>query len=312
MATGKIWSIVRINRDPKDTYAADFLGEAIELANPDDGDIVEFGSVRAIDAGAARLMKPAAWRELVKRGDDWWTKNPAKKVKATCEGCGQPLKVIWDKDGERIVECKACGYNELSKSPKKNPSFSVRREFDRLFKNSNAEAREALFAEMSFAEGTDVRRVNKVLEQANKMLGWRGVTTLHPAAKGYKDHVVGYYVDNGDTSRITLMYDLGAQMFVLGTPDELEGKWYRESGEYEAPIAYKLALNTSEWKAVEMMRGRYAVATILSKHENEETGEAEFSESDAWELAEAYEEEGAPNFAPKLENKIANFIERIV
>lgn len=51
-----------------DTYAADTLDDALALAMPDPGDLVEWGTVWASDAGAARLMAPRRrWQRTVKR-----------------------------------------------------------------------------------------------------------------------------------------------------------------------------------------------------------------------------------------------------
>jgi hypothetical protein len=57
----KLFVIVRVNGSNSDTHAAETLAQALELAMPDDGDVIEFGFVQANDAGAARLMRPRKW-----------------------------------------------------------------------------------------------------------------------------------------------------------------------------------------------------------------------------------------------------------
>ncbi len=57
------FSVVRINGDPKDTYAAETLTEAIEIAMADPGDTIEYASVPAGDVGFARLVVPRYWME---------------------------------------------------------------------------------------------------------------------------------------------------------------------------------------------------------------------------------------------------------
>jgi len=47
--------VVRVDGDPSDTYAAETLEEAMDLAMPDSGSRVEMAEVEAEDAGAARL-----------------------------------------------------------------------------------------------------------------------------------------------------------------------------------------------------------------------------------------------------------------
>lgn len=54
------FTLIRVNRDPADTYAVEGEGEhairrAFEIAGPDPGDAVEFTTVTASDAGSARL-----------------------------------------------------------------------------------------------------------------------------------------------------------------------------------------------------------------------------------------------------------------
>lgn len=58
------WIVVRINRSNSDTFAAHTLEGALELAMPDDGSVIEHGTVTARDAGMARLMRPAQWTAL--------------------------------------------------------------------------------------------------------------------------------------------------------------------------------------------------------------------------------------------------------
>jgi hypothetical protein len=53
--------VVRVNRNDADTHAADTLAAALELANADEHDDIEFGIVSAADAGAARLVQPHHW-----------------------------------------------------------------------------------------------------------------------------------------------------------------------------------------------------------------------------------------------------------
>lgn len=53
--------VVRVNADDRDTFAAASLEEALDLAQADEGDKIEYGLVEAPDAGAARLMKPEHW-----------------------------------------------------------------------------------------------------------------------------------------------------------------------------------------------------------------------------------------------------------
>jgi hypothetical protein len=48
--------VVRINRDKNDVFAATTYNEAMELANPDPSDHTENSTVRAKDAGEARLL----------------------------------------------------------------------------------------------------------------------------------------------------------------------------------------------------------------------------------------------------------------
>lgn len=52
--------VVRIGGDNSDTYAAErvthTLDEVVEMANPDDGSVVEWCYVYSDDAGAARLI----------------------------------------------------------------------------------------------------------------------------------------------------------------------------------------------------------------------------------------------------------------
>lgn len=59
------YCVVRVNQDPTDTHAAETFAEALALANPDDGDRVEYAFVEASDAGAARLARPARWTTAV-------------------------------------------------------------------------------------------------------------------------------------------------------------------------------------------------------------------------------------------------------
>lgn len=55
--------VVRVNKDAADTFASDVSVEhACEMANVDEGALIEWASVRSTDAGAARLKKPRQWR----------------------------------------------------------------------------------------------------------------------------------------------------------------------------------------------------------------------------------------------------------
>jgi hypothetical protein len=63
--------VVRVGRDDRDRHAVRHRGdldaaiaEAIELANADPNDLVHYATVRARDAGAARLVQPARWTRL--------------------------------------------------------------------------------------------------------------------------------------------------------------------------------------------------------------------------------------------------------
>lgn len=65
--TTNIYVVVRVNGQSSDTHAAETLTGALDLANADESDVVEFCMVHAKDAGAARLMKP--------RGGQWVRKS---------------------------------------------------------------------------------------------------------------------------------------------------------------------------------------------------------------------------------------------
>ena len=70
--------VVRVNGDDSDTHAAEITKgsplptarrHAVELANPDTGDRVEWAIVKAEDSGAARLIEVGAglnWRTLTR------------------------------------------------------------------------------------------------------------------------------------------------------------------------------------------------------------------------------------------------------
>jgi hypothetical protein len=60
----KQWYVVRVDRDDRDTHAAETLADALELANADEGSVVEFGVVEADDGGMARLLRPARWMKV--------------------------------------------------------------------------------------------------------------------------------------------------------------------------------------------------------------------------------------------------------
>lgn len=63
--SSRTWFVVRVDRDDRDTYAAKTLDEAIDLANADEGSVLEYGTVEASDGGAARIMRPARWTRVV-------------------------------------------------------------------------------------------------------------------------------------------------------------------------------------------------------------------------------------------------------
>jgi hypothetical protein len=65
MAKLRTFYLVRINRDNSDVHAAALLPHAYALANADMGDTMEWASVKAKDASAARLMKPAKWTLII-------------------------------------------------------------------------------------------------------------------------------------------------------------------------------------------------------------------------------------------------------
>ncbi len=60
----KRFYVVRINSNPSDTTASPHsVADAIDLALPDDGALIEWACVYARDAGAARLKTPK-WKPL--------------------------------------------------------------------------------------------------------------------------------------------------------------------------------------------------------------------------------------------------------
>lgn len=64
MATTKtLYYVVRVNQDSRDTFAATDLQEAIDAAQPDDGDFLQYCTRWSTDAGAARLVghSPRRW-----------------------------------------------------------------------------------------------------------------------------------------------------------------------------------------------------------------------------------------------------------
>ena len=164
----RIFAVVRIGRDPKDTYAAPMLGEAIELAMPDPGDVVEHGTVRASDAGAARLKKPQQWKRLKAKGSDWYNVSEGGEIP--------------------------------------NPPHQARLEFDKLFRNSTAMARDELWDLMQEAAGS-IRKAKNVLAWADHMLGWKGVLE--------RDRLM--WVSCDDEDRITVMYDIDREDFAIGS-----------------------------------------------------------------------------------------------
>ena len=66
MVTKAEYFVVRVNRDSSDTFAASSLDEAVEAAQPDSGDRLEYVRVAAIDAGAARIVRPGRtdWKPI--------------------------------------------------------------------------------------------------------------------------------------------------------------------------------------------------------------------------------------------------------
>lgn len=56
-----LFFVVRVNLSNTDTFACKSLASALDMAQADPGDVVEWGKVTASDAGAARLMVPATW-----------------------------------------------------------------------------------------------------------------------------------------------------------------------------------------------------------------------------------------------------------
>jgi len=79
--------VVRVDGDSSDTHAAESLAAAVELAMADSDSTVEFGTVTASDAGAARLLRPAAWQRV-------------------CADCSKPMRLIFT----NVYECDPCGY----------------------------------------------------------------------------------------------------------------------------------------------------------------------------------------------------------
>ncbi len=66
-----LYHVVRVNRNNLDTHAALTRSEALDLAMPDDGDLVEFATVEAPEPGAARISVPAgAWRRACEIQDE--------------------------------------------------------------------------------------------------------------------------------------------------------------------------------------------------------------------------------------------------
>ncbi len=65
------YHVVRVNRDNSDTHAALTRSEALDLAMPDDGNLVEFATVEAPEPGAARISVPSdAWRRACEIQDE--------------------------------------------------------------------------------------------------------------------------------------------------------------------------------------------------------------------------------------------------
>lgn len=103
----KPYCVVRIDGCAGDTFAAQHahwstddnqtIRAAIELAMPDHGAVVEYGWVRAADAGAARLMVPAKWSRA--------KPEIVAEVTFRCSRCGGDLARM---DGEISDLCERC------------------------------------------------------------------------------------------------------------------------------------------------------------------------------------------------------------
>lgn len=61
----KLFHVVRVNRDPRDTFAHENLQAAVEMAQADPGDYLDYTTVTASDPGWARLAPSAD------RGTKW-------------------------------------------------------------------------------------------------------------------------------------------------------------------------------------------------------------------------------------------------
>jgi len=61
--------VVRVNRDPLDTYAAESFSGVMETASPNGSDVLHWALVVARDAGEARLTAPKKWHSLSRRFD---------------------------------------------------------------------------------------------------------------------------------------------------------------------------------------------------------------------------------------------------
>lgn len=87
----KTWTVVKVNSDASDTYAAESLRAAVTLANADPDSVLEFGTVEAADAGMARLMRPRKWHRV-------------------CQSCAQPMRKV----AAGIHDCDTCGYTVVA------------------------------------------------------------------------------------------------------------------------------------------------------------------------------------------------------
>ena len=74
--------VLRVNRDPSDTYAVPYHGhegesvyDALDVAIPDEGSRVEYAIVEARDAGSARLARGADWETVPWRWVQGWHRD---------------------------------------------------------------------------------------------------------------------------------------------------------------------------------------------------------------------------------------------
>lgn len=93
--------VVRVDGDPSDTYAAETLEQAMDLAMPDSGSRVEVAEVEAEDAGAARLMPDDA--DFAPLNDHDAADAPMPKdsdviINITDDGAGDGVDIVTDDD----------------------------------------------------------------------------------------------------------------------------------------------------------------------------------------------------------------------